>query len=102
MALISGLNDGECGLTDGSIEGDWHLESKEELQGIGTDPPTTWVTNLPSIPWTIPAATFVDVQSDYYWLSTEYDTDNAWVLGMPNSHNGFTSKTAPPDCVVIV
>ena len=36
MASAAGLNSGECGLTDDSAEGAWHLATKDELQGIGT------------------------------------------------------------------
>lgn len=36
------LNNGECGLTDGSVEGEWRLPTLAELQKLGTDPPTAW------------------------------------------------------------
>jgi hypothetical protein len=66
----NGLNSGECGLTDDSDEGDWRLPTKEDLQGIGTDPPTTWPTAEPLVVWTIPGVPFVSVQSSDYWSST--------------------------------
>jgi hypothetical protein len=42
ISLANELNDGECGLSDGSVEGDWRLPTKEDLQGLGTDPPVTF------------------------------------------------------------
>jgi hypothetical protein len=51
MSLSAGLNSGECGLSDGSEAGDWHLVTKYEFQEIGTNPPTTpWPTALPPVP----------------------------------------------------
>jgi hypothetical protein len=66
----AGLSSGECGLTDGSIAGDWRLPTKDELQGIGTNPPTTWLTAEPSVAWTIPGVPFVSVQLSDYWSNT--------------------------------
>jgi hypothetical protein len=42
ISLANELNDGECGLSDGSVEGDWRLPTKEDLQGLGTDQPVTF------------------------------------------------------------
>jgi len=71
MSSAAGLNSGECGLTDGSVEGDWHLAAREELEGIITDRPTTGDTETPGAP-------FVSVQSNVYWSSTEDGTNGAW------------------------
>ena len=84
MATAAGLNSGECGLTDGSEESDWRLPTKEELQGIGTDPPTAW---------TMPGSPFVSVQSSLYWSSTEYYTSNAWNVHMDNGIASLNNKT---------
>jgi len=64
------LNSGECGLSDGSVEGDWRLPTEDEFQGIGTDPPTIWYSGFPSVTWTIPGSPFDSVQSSNYWSST--------------------------------
>ncbi len=86
MTFAAGLNDSECGLNDGSVEGDWRQPTKEELQGIGTDPPTTWAVGSPPVTWTKPDEPFEfennfwQRQNLFYWTSTEYDTDNAWVV----------------------
>jgi hypothetical protein len=70
MTSATRLNSGECGLTDGSGEGDWHLATKEELQGLGTDPPAVWDLGGPSVEWGKPVEEFVNVQSYFYWTST--------------------------------
>jgi hypothetical protein len=78
------LNSGECGLTDGSVEGDWRLSSKEELQGIGTDPQTTWESATPTVQWTMPDIPFDNVQPRFYWSSTRVsDTGQmGWFVSM--------------------
>jgi hypothetical protein len=66
-----------CGVYGGA--GDWRLPTKEELQGIGTDPPTTWVDGPPPVTWTMPDLPFTNViGSEYYWSSTEEGTVDAW------------------------
>jgi hypothetical protein len=94
MSVAAGLNDGECGLTDGSVENDWHLATIEELQGIGTDPPTTWGSGNPTDPWTMPGTPFVGVQSGGYWSSTEYSSNNAWELTMQDGGTDQEAKDA--------
>ena len=88
MSSVAGLNSEECGLTDGSAEGDWRLPTKDELQGIGTDPPTTWTSGYPSVTWTKPGSPFVNVPNYSYWSSTEYNTSYAWRVSM---NGGFTA-----------
>jgi hypothetical protein len=92
ISAAAGLNDGECGLTDGSAEGDWHLATKEELQGIGTDPPSTWESGTPSDIWTKPP--FVSEQSGYYWSSTAFalNTDSAWSVYMSTGYVSYYFK----------
>jgi len=81
--LVSNINSGECGLTDGSVEGDWHLPTKEEMQGIGTDPPTTWDEGSPTVTWTKPDEFFVNLHSEWYWSSSPVDnTTRYWIVDM--------------------
>jgi len=90
MSFVAGINSGECGLSDGSVEGDWRLPTRDELQKVGTDPPTTWEgTGNPPVSWTKPHSPdpILNVMSDYYWSGTPHaeDTGLAWRVGM---HDG--------------
>jgi hypothetical protein len=94
------LANGMAGLTDGSNAGQWRLPSKEELEGIGTDPPATWYEGYPSfpnpsVPWTMPGAPFTNVQSINYWSGTSSDhgIDYAWYVGMVGGFVSSRSKS---------
>jgi len=98
VAWCSSLKSGDAGLTDGSVAGQWRLPSKDELEGIGTDPPSTWEVGVPSVTWTKPGAPFTDVKSDFYWSGTSHvtSTGNAWFVYMGDSGNvGSGGKAAP-------
>jgi hypothetical protein len=88
------LASGKAGLTDGSVAGDWRLPSKEELEGIGTDPPATWYAGVPSVAWKIPGAPFSNVQAYIYWSSTSYaeSTDKVWIINLPNGEAYYYGK----------
>jgi len=96
----NGLNSGECGLTDGSIAGDWRLPNRSELNSLidvryynpalsNTAGTGQWSAGNP----------FTNVQSGLYWSSTTYAgyTDAAWgvvmdvgdVYGYNKSYNGY-------------
>ncbi len=80
------LGDPECGLNDGSVANNWRLPTKSELQGIGTDPPTTWDFN-PSVTWTRPGAPFTEVQLRY-WTNDERTGLGYWTLDMNDGETG--------------
>jgi hypothetical protein len=89
----AGLNSGECGLTDGSVEGDWRLPTFEEQSGIKADSPTRNPNN-PSGIWTIPDAPFFNVQPHYYWSTTNCSaTGQAWFSAV-----GFDSACTSATC----
>jgi hypothetical protein len=88
ISAAAGLNNGECGLSDGSSVGDWRLPIVEELQGIGRDSLGTW---------TMPGVPFVDVQYDAYWSSEESDRasgDWAWRVYIPEGTANEGDKDA--------
>ena len=84
VTYCSSLASGTAGLTDGSTAGQWRLPSKEELEGIGTDPPATWELGVPTVTWTIPGAPFTNVQTGGYWSSTDLadHPDHVWLMRM--------------------
>jgi hypothetical protein len=64
--------------------GQWRLPTIEELEGLGTDPPAMW-GGTPSVPWTMPGAPFINVQSDkYYWSATGNGPYGAKIIYMPS------------------
>jgi hypothetical protein len=92
MDAAANLNSGEHSLSDGSSNGDWRLPTKDELQGIGTDPQSTWSSEYPSVTWTKPGVPFTSVQTFViYWSSTGNDSSDAWCVDMYDgylySHN---------------
>jgi len=89
-AYAADLNSGECGLSDDSIEGDWRLPTKEELQGIGTDPPTTWSIGLSGRNWATPGLPFINVSPSYYWSSTRNEGSGYFFL--VSMEDGYTSQ----------
>jgi hypothetical protein len=92
MAYCQSLANGTAGLTDGSVAGQWRLPSMAELQGMGTNPPTTWV-GIGTVTWTEPSAPFINVQRSY-WSSTEYsqNTNAAYVVQVDWAYSVYWSK----------
>jgi len=90
----AGLNSEECGLSDGSTEGDWRLPTKTELQGIGTDPPATWEYRTPEVAWTLPDAPFENVQSAFYWTGTPYPINPVcpYIVLLGNGYTTFNTS----------
>jgi len=85
LSDCNGLSAGYCGLTDGSIAGDWRLPNRFELESLldlayfspalsNTAGTGQWTSGDP----------FTSVQSDFYWSSTTYasTTPSAWSVYM--------------------
>ncbi len=75
MSSAANLSSPSCGLTDGSIAGDWHLPTIDELRIF---------TDAGYRDDTLNAAGFTNVQAVYYWSSSTYaySADYAWIVGM--------------------
>jgi hypothetical protein len=99
VTYCSSLASGMAGLTDGSVAGQWRLPSKEELEGIGTEPPATWSSGYPSVNWTKPGAPFINVPSRGYWSSESYaaNTNYAWSVNMANGFVDVKYKAGGDD-----
>lgn len=71
-------NSGEAGLTDGSVEGNWRLPNRRELQSL-----IDYGRSYPALPAGYP---FTGVQSDYYRSPSTYadNTDYRWGVDLPN------------------
>ena len=82
LAFCKALKNGQCGLTDGSIPGDWRLPSIRELHSL-----IDYHNYNPALPSGYP---FTDVRSDVYWSSTVYAGSDKiiWTVGM---YGGFVS-----------
>ena len=83
LSDASTLNSGECGLSDGSSEGDWRLPNLRELQSL-----VHYGVYNPAVPNTAGTGKwsagdpFTGVQSSLYWSSTTGagDTSFAWFV----------------------
>lgn len=88
LSDANGLADGSCGLTDGSIVGDWHLPNVRELNSLidyGKFDPA-----LPS------GHLFTNVQSSYYWSSTT-GVDHPFFAWGVTIYNGYVHYNGDKD-----
>jgi hypothetical protein len=80
------LASGACGLTDGSVAGDWRLPNSKELESLinrRQTNPGAWLNTVG----------FSGVSSNY-WSSSSYstDTNTAWYCQLAQGGCSFTSK----------
>jgi hypothetical protein len=100
----AGLEDGECGFTDGSSPGDWRLPTIEEwdstvaraftLGCTGASAPS--LTNiLGTACFSVGPQPFTNVQSTYYWSSTAYENleNRAWLMDLSSGTHPYTLRT---------
>ncbi|MFC1813354.1 DUF1566 domain-containing protein [Thermodesulfobacteriota bacterium] len=92
-AAAATLNSGEQGLTDGSSEGDWRLPTKAEWEAfVDTSYTNPALCNAAGTAKWAQGNAFIDVQSVYYWSSTEFDSGNAWVVYMYDGNVDYNVK----------
>jgi hypothetical protein len=83
------LNSGECGLTDGSAEGDWRLPNVRELLSL-----VDYERFNPALPSVHP---FTGVVSNLYWTSTTdaASTPTAWGVSLGIGSLSAAGKSVP-------
>jgi hypothetical protein len=94
VAAANTLNDGECGLTDSSVEGNWYLPNVNELRSL-----TNFAFSDPAISnaagtakWTENDA-FTGVQSSFYWSSTTGPLPgDAWYVVFERGNSDISNK----------
>ncbi len=92
LSYSNKLDSGNCGLTDGSVVGDWRLPNLRELLSLvnfsKSGPP---ITNTAGTAILTPGDPFNNVQSYHYWTSTTNATADekhkAWYVGLWKSTN---------------
>lgn len=84
LELAPALASGQCGLSDGSVAGDWRLPSQAELRSLlDTSYLDPALSNADGYLQWSPGDPFVDVVSNRYWTATgdsgsTYDPVNDW------------------------
>jgi hypothetical protein len=81
------LPSGACGLSDGSVAGDWRLPNVRELQSL---------IDYGRFSFALPSGhSFTGVQSNFYWTSTTNAgvTSMAWYVRLVGGGVDFTLKT---------
>lgn len=102
LVVSTTLKSGDCGLSDGSKEGDWHLPNILELESL-----RDINYSLPALPDTNGSGKwsegkpFERVQSSYYWSSSTNagSTNYAWYLHL-GSGSVFSSAKNDNCCLV--
>ncbi len=88
LSSANTLADNSCGLTDGSVAGDWRLPSRKELKSL-----IDYSKSSPALPAGHP---FSNVQSDGYWSSTTYapsiSASDVWGVRMSDGYMGNGAK----------
>ncbi len=87
------LADGSCGLTDGSLPGEWRMPNVKESQSL-----IDYGHFLPALPDGHP---FSGVQTTFYWSSTSISASetagqgHAWYMHFGGGYMGLQPKTEP-------
>ncbi len=96
LTWSNNLADGDCGLSDGSVEGDWRLPNVRELQSLvhyGFFSPA--VPNTAGTGQWSAGTPFYDVQSGDYWSSSTFANKptDAWFVYMHSGYVGIDDES---------
>ena len=99
--LVPQLENGYCGLSDGSGAGDWRLPNLFELQSLHTlgNLGIIAVPNTTGTGYWTEGDPFQNVQESNYWTSTNHDVPHpqvgyvAWIVDMDTVRVDFVLKT---------
>jgi formylglycine-generating enzyme required for sulfatase activity len=98
---VAGLKDGQCMLKDGSSPGDWRLPTNKEWEAAMA-PAKSMMCSYPTL--TDDAGTgcykggqssFTEVESDYYWTSTQVEGQGRVYVG--DIDHGNILNVDPPN-----
>jgi len=89
LSWSNSLAPGTCGLSDGSVAGQWRLPTRKELQTI-----LDHSQYNPAVPAGHP---FSNVQASWYWSSTTYvgSTIFAWFVSLADGSVDYFEKSEP-------
>ena len=87
LNLSNGLASGSCGLSDGSLAGDWRLPNRKEVFSL-----VDFSSFRPALP---DGHRFTNVQSSGYWTASTYagDSSRAWLVIFIAGTSGHNNKT---------
>ena len=88
LSTASGLADGTCGLSDGSVIGEWRIPNQNELSML--------VHYGHAVPSLLPDHPFANVQFNYYWSNTTNAANpkQAWRVYFNDGRENTMGKTS--------
>lgn len=94
LSLANALASGACGLTDGSVAGDWRLPNKNELQSLinrQQSNPGVW---LNTVGFSGVNTGTLDYDAEYYWSSSSYNSSYVWYVHFGTGKTGANYKNS--------